>query len=127
MAELARAGAGVAGVSDAAAAATAADWLKNLDKDRRLARDTRVCVPVNQYVDAQERVWVQYWGTAGVALTKVKATPQTGGEDKAYWLVTDKFIFFDRPYKAGPLNREEYRRILDGSGSIGEALVKLKG
>jgi hypothetical protein len=60
-------------------------------------------------------------------LTKVKATQEGGRGDQTYWLVTDKFIFFDRPYKAGPLDREEYRRILDGSGTIGEALRKLKG
>jgi hypothetical protein len=125
--ELATAGTGIASVSDAAAAAKAADWLRGIGKDRRLGLDTRVAVPVNQYVDGNNQAWVQYWGTAGVTLTKVKATNQGGSGDKTYWLVTDKFIFFDRPYQAGPLNREEYRRILDGSGTLGEALRKLRG
>jgi hypothetical protein len=49
MAELAKAGAGIAPVSDRAAATMAADWLKDLGKDSRLAVDTRVAVPVNQY------------------------------------------------------------------------------
>jgi hypothetical protein len=127
LADLAKAEAGIAGVSDATAAAMAADWLKSVGQDRRLGVDTRVAVPVNQYLGDGAQVWVQYWGTAGVMLTKVRAKNQAGRGDKAYWLVTDKFIFFDRPYKAGPLNREEYRRILDGSGTLGEALRKLKG
>lgn len=128
LADLANAETGIAGISDATAAAQAADWLKTIGQDRRLGLDTRVSVPVNQYVDDRQRTWVQYWGTAGVTLTKVKAKPQAGsGDGKTFWLVTDKFIFFDRPYKAGPLDRQEYRRILDSSGTVGEALRKLKG
>lgn len=124
LAALAKAEVGMAPITDPAQVATAAAWLKGLGTDVRLGVDTRVSVPVNQYRDGQDRPWMQYWGTAGVMLTKVKVA---GGGEQTYLMATDKFLFFDRPYAAGPLNRTEYRQILDGSATLGDALKKLQG
>lgn len=123
LALLAKAGVGLAKVDDPTKVQTAADWIKGINNDPRLAVDTRVAVPVNQYRDGNRHM-VQYWGTAGVTLTKVKAE---GNGDVDYLILSDKFIFFDRPYDAGPLDRDEYRTILDEAGTLGEALRKLQG
>ena len=126
LAALAKAEVGLAPVADAALVADAVAWLQTLDADPRLGADTRVAVPVNQYKDGRGQRWMQYWGTAGVTLTKVKAS-RAGANDETYLLANDKFIFFERPYAAGPLNRMEYRQILDSSATLDQALQRLKG
>lgn len=128
LAALSRADLGLAAVpeKDKAAATLAGNWLQQIGKDTRLGVDTRVAVPVNQYLDDKGQAMVQYWGTAGVTLMKLRMAPKGSAGDKTYWIATDKFLFFDRPYAAGPLDRDAYRRILDGASNLEAAKAALE-
>lgn len=100
-------------------------WMVRFTEDARLARDTRFAVPV--FVDVDERgnpAGIHFWGTAGVMMLTVEA--EQGGRKKKYWIAVDKFVSFRRPYRAGPLTREEYRRILNRCGTLKEALRELE-
>lgn len=112
--------------TDNAAATLAGRWLQKIGSDPRLGVDTRVAVPVNQYTDSTGKPMVQYWGTAGVTLSKLRVAPKGSTTDRTYWIATDKFLFFDRPYAAGPLDRDAYRRILDGAINLEAAKTALE-
>lgn len=108
-------------------------WLADHRSSPAMAADTRVAVPVGVSEPQPGQKFIHFWGTGGVTLVKIQAeyvTPPEGayGEPEAasYFVAADKLIAFKRPYEKGVLDRGEYRQILDGSTSWGEALRKLE-
>jgi hypothetical protein len=118
----------------AKAMAAAQTWLLHYQEDARLAVDTRVAVPVTVAEPTPGHKVIRFWGTAGVTLVKIQAEfvqKPSGGygepEPAGYLVAADKFVAFERPYEKGVLNRDEYRRILDTSKTLDEAMRRLQG
>lgn len=112
--------------------AAAKQWLAEFPNDPRLALDTRIVVPVTVEVDDRAvPIFIHFWGTIGVRLLQAEADfrslPQGAdrGESMTYLLPADKFIAFKRPYARGPLTRDEYRGVLDRSGTVAQAVERL--
>lgn len=112
----------------------ARQWLATYHQDPRMAADTRVSIPVGVSEPTPGQKFIHFWGTAGVTLVKVKAEytqpPKNAfgqPEPATYFVAADKFVAFKRPYDKGVLDRAEYRRILDGSKTMAEAVRKLEG
>jgi hypothetical protein len=129
-------------VDEQAAKEAALAWIKNLEHDPDLARDTRVSVPI---YTARLQNKTRLWATLGIRFARLEASyarppkvrPQDGGQDwqeaepdtlskSHYVIAVDEFSEFELPGSAS-LTRNELRALCDRHQTKEEIVEALSG